>query len=398
MKKKYFILSLVAIILSACSEKELKIIDKKEARIDSLIMLMTLEEKIGQMNQLNSSGNVNDFREMIMSGEVGSFLNEIDPAKINEMQKIAVEESRLKIPLVFARDVIHGFKTILPIPLGQAASWNPELIKAGARIAAMEASEVGIRWTFTPMIDISRDPRWGRIAESLGEDPFLTSILGASMVKGFQGDSLSEYGSIAACIKHYAAYGAVEGGRDYNTVTISEQALREIYLPSFKASVDAGAATLMTSFNEINGIPSSCNEFLLKKVLRDEWKFDGAVVSDWSSVGEMITHGISTDGKDAAMKAANAGVEIEMVSSLYSQHLKELVKEGKVSEKAVNDAVRNILRLKFRLGLFTNPYVKINAKNSAYSEDHLKLAREFATQSIVLLKNKNRSLPIRKKY
>jgi beta-glucosidase len=396
IKKFNFLLPFIISIIFSCSNKKITAVDVLEARIDTLLHLMSLDEKIGQMNQLNSTGKVNDFFELIKSGQVGSFLNEIDPAKINEMQKIAVEECRLRIPLVFARDVIHGFKTILPIPLGQAATWNPELIEAGAGVAATEASETGIRWTFAPMIDISRDPRWGRIAESLGEDPLLTSILGASMVKGFQGKSLSASNSIAACVKHYAAYGAVEGGRDYNSVTTSEQALREIYLSSFKASVDAGAATLMTSFNEINGVPSSCNEFLLKKVLRDEWKFNGVVVSDWASVEELIPHGICVDGKDAAAKAANAGVDIEMVSSLFSQHLKELLKEGKVTEKAIDDAVRNILRLKYRLGLFKNPYVKINVKSSAYSEEHLKLARELATQSIVLLKNKRNILPLKK--
>lgn len=395
MKKLFILCTWVIVVLFSCNKNYLNTDAKIEARVDSLLTLMTLDEKIGQMNQLNSSGNVSEFSDLIKSGKVGSFLNEIDPAKINEMQKIAIEESRLKIPLVFARDVIHGFKTILPIPLGQAASWNPMLIETGARIAAIEASEVGIRWTFAPMIDISRDPRWGRIAESLGEDTYLTSILGAAMVKGFQGKKLSDSTSIAACIKHFAAYGAVEGGRNYNSVQISEQALRDIYLPSFKAAINAGSATLMTSFNEVNGIPSSCNNLLLQKILRHEWKFTGVVVSDWGSVGELISHGICNDGKDAAMNAVNAGVDIEMVSSLYSQHLKNLIKEGKVSEKTIDESVRNILRMKFKLGLFEKPYVAQNSKSTLYSAEHLKQAKELAIQSIVLLKNENKTLPIR---
>jgi beta-glucosidase len=382
-------------IILSCSKRNVSNDSIIEARVDSLLRIMTIEEKIGQMNQLNSSKNINDFKELIKSGSVGSFLNETDPANINEMQKIAVEQSRLKIPLVFARDVIHGFKTILPIPLGQSAAWNPGLVEAGARNAAIEASEAGIRWTFAPMLDVARDPRWGRIAESLGEDPYLASVLGASMVKGFQGEKLSGPNSIAACAKHFAAYGAVEGGRDYNSVVLSEQALRDVYLPSFKAAIDAGAATIMTSFNEINGVPSSCKQFLLKKVLRDEWNYKGTVVSDWGSVAEMITHGICTDGKDAALKAADAGVEIEMVSSLYVLHLKELLKEGKVKEKVIDGAVRNILRMKFRLGLFENPYVKLNKQSSLYSEEHLKMAKELATQSIVLLKNQDNILPLK---
>jgi beta-glucosidase len=395
MKKQLFLMVLVATVIASCTKK-LNSDDsaKTEAKVDSLLKLMTLEEKIGQMNQLNS-GKISDHKELIKNGQIGSILNEVDPAKINEFQHIAVEESRLKIPIIFARDVIHGFKTIFPIPLGQAASWNPSIIETGARVAAIESSEVGVRWTFAPMIDISRDPRWGRIAESLGEDPYLTSTLGAAMVRGFQGEKLSNPSSIAACLKHFACYGAAEGGRDYNTTFIPEVTLRDVYLPSFHAAVKAGAASLMSSFNEINGVPSSGNEFLLKKILRDEWKFDGVVVSDWASVAEMVTHGFCTDGKDAALKSANAGLDMEMASGLYIKDLANLVKEGKVKESVIDNAVRNVLRMKYRLGLFENPYTTIVAKSSSYAPDHLKQAKEAATQSVVLLKNENQTLPLK---
>ena len=395
MKKHLLLLAFATIVFDGCAKRQISVDRAKiEAKVDSLLSLMTLGEKIGQMSQLNSD-TVFDLKELIKKGQVGSILNEIDPAKINEFQRIAVKESRLGIPIIFARDVIHGFKTIFPIPLGQAASWNPSIIEEGARIAAIESSEVGIRWTFAPMIDIARDPRWGRIAESLGEDPYLTSSLGAAMVRGFQGEKLSSPNSIAACLKHFAGYGAVEGGRDYNTTFIPEPTLRDVYLPSFHACVNAGAASLMTSFNEINGVPSTGNAFLLRKILRDEWKFDGMVVSDWASVAEMISHGFCTDGKDAAMKAANAGLDMEMATPLFITHLTTLIKEGKVQEKVIDDAVRHVLRMKFRLGLFENPYTPTITKSSSYSADHLKKAKEAATQSIVLLKNENETLPLK---
>ncbi len=385
---------LITLLISNCRNK----ISKEaiiERRVDSLLKEMTIEEKIGQLSQLPSNGNVSDYKELIKNGKVGSFLNEIDPITINEMQRIAVEESRLKIPLIFARDVIHGFKTIFPIPLGQSASWDPELIEECARIAALEASEVGIRWTFAPMVDITRDPRWGRIAECLGEDPYLTSVLGVAMVKGFQGKSLSDPSTMAACMKHFAGYGAVEGGRDYNTTIIPEPILREVYLPPFKAAIEAGVATAMSSFNEINGVPSTGNELLLKKILRNEWKFDGVVVSDWGAVAEMIVHGYCANGKEAAMKAINSGVDMEMSTTLFSENMKSLIQEKKVDIKTIDNAVKNILRLKFRLGLFEKPYVTIPQNSIAYSETHLKVAKEAAIQSIVLLKNENNILPLK---
>lgn len=291
-----------------------------------------------------------------------------------------------------SRDVIHGYKTIFPIPLGQAASFNPQIVQDGARVAAIEASADGIRWTFAPMIDISRDPRWGRIAESCGEDPYLSSVMGVAMVKGFQGDSLNDPTSIAACAKHFIGYGAAEGGRDYNSTFIPERQLRNVYFPPFEAAAKAGCATFMTSFNDNDGIPSTGNSFILKDVLRDEWKYDGMVVTDWASTAEMISHGFCKDEKEAALKSVDAGIDMEMVSGTFIRHLEELVKEGKISEAAINNAVRNILRIKFRLGLFDNPYVNTD-QHVKYAPEHLAKAKEAAEQSVILLKNDRETLP-----
>ncbi|BEG99095.1 beta-glucosidase [Bacteroides sedimenti] len=355
---------------------------------------MTLEEKIGQMNQISSYGNLEEMSRLIKKGEVGSILNEIDPVRVNALQRLAIEESRLGIPLLIARDVIHGFKTIFPIPLGQAASFNPQIAEDGARVAAIEATSVGVRWTFAPMIDISRDARWGRIAESCGEDTYLTSVMGAAMIKGFQGDSLNDPTSMLACAKHFVGYGAAEGGRDYNSTHITERELRNVYLPPFEAATKQGAATFMTSFNDNDGIPSSGNPFILKTVLRNEWGFKGFVVSDWASIKEMVNHGFCADDKDAAMKAVNAGVDMEMVSYTYMNNLKDLIKEGKVSEKAIDDAVRNILRIKFRMGLFDKPYINEKATSVMYTPENLAKAKEAAVQSAILLKNDKNTLPI----
>lgn len=321
-----------------------------EGKVENLLTQMTLEEKLGQMNQL-SPWDFNDLAERVRKGEVGSILNLTDPAQIDSIQRIAVTESRLGIPLLVARDVIHGYKTILPIPLGQAASFNPELVEKGARMAAVEASAGGIRWTFAPMIDISRDPRWGRIAESCGEDPYLTSVMGTAMIKGFQGDSLNGATSMAACAKHFVAYGAAEGGRDYNSTFVPERVLRNVYLPPFEAAAKAGCATFMTSFNDNDGVPGTANKFVVKDILRNEWKYKGMVVSDWTSVSEMINHGFCTDAKDAAEKAVNAGVDMDMVSEAYIKNLKQSVFDSHVSMETIDNAVRNILRLKFRMGL-----------------------------------------------
>lgn len=394
MKTKFLIAVYIACtVFVSCNSSQQT---EEEKKIENLLSQMTLEEKLGQMNQLCYDGNTyTDWNKELQSGRVGSVLNITDTAKINEFQRIVVNESRLGIPIIIGRDVIHGFKTIFPIPLGQAASFNPETVKIGAEIAAVEARSVGITWTFAPMLDISRDPRWGRIAESLGEDPYLASQLGAAMVQGFQGDDLSSQNTIAACVKHFIGYGAAEGGRDYNTTNIPPHLLRNIYLPPFNSAIKTGAATLMTSFNDNDGIPASGNRFLLRDVLRNEWNFDGFVVSDWASMEEMIPHGFAKDGKQVAEISLNAGVDMEMVSEQYIKHLPELLKEGKVSEKLIDDAVRNILRVKFRLGLFERPYIDMQAPSVLYAENHLKAAREAAMESAILLKNDNNTLPLK---
>lgn len=383
---KYLIMTAAsALAICGCSEK-----DETEKKIDDLLSRMTLHEKIGQMNQLSGGDWLTEAAE---KGEVGSILNCVDPAEINRVQKAAVERSRLGIPILVSRDVIHGFKTIFPIPLGLAATFDPELVESGARVAAVEAASCGVRWTFSPMLDISRDPRWGRIAESSGEDPYLDAVMGAAMVRGYQGNGDST--SIAACLKHFVGYGATEGGRDYNTVELSERTLRNVYFPAFQAGVDAGAMTLMTSFNTIDGVPSTGNKWLLQDILRGEWGFDGMIVTDWNSSGEMIMHGFAKDLKDATDLAVNAGVEMDMMSYGYISFIEELVKEKKISEKQIDDAVRDILRLKFRLGLFDNPYVKEEGSGDVlYAPPHLEAAKQSAIESAILLKNDN-ALPLK---
>lgn len=382
---KYLMTAAAALAICGCSEK-----DETEKKIDDLLSRMTLHEKIGQMNQLSGGDWLTEAAE---KGEVGSILNCVDPAEINRIQKAAVERSRLGIPILVSRDVIHGFKTIFPIPLGLAATFDPELVESGARVAAVEAASCGVRWTFSPMLDISRDPRWGRIAESSGEDPYLDAVMGAAMVRGYQGNGDST--SIAACLKHFVGYGATEGGRDYNTVELSERTLRNVYFPAFQAGVDAGAMTLMTSFNTIDGVPSTGNKWLLQDVLRGEWGFDGMIVTDWNSSGEMIMHGFAKDLKDATDLAVKAGVEMDMMSYGYISFIEELVKEKKISEKQIDDAVRDILRLKFRLGLFDNPYVnEEGSKDVLYAPSHLEAAKQSAIESAILLKNDN-ALPLK---
>lgn len=366
-----------------------------EKEINALLSKMTLDEKIGQMNQLSYYETNDQLLTQIKKGEIGSLLNIIDPVEVNKVQKTALENSRLGIPLIIGRDVIHGLKTVFPIPLGQAASFDPQLVEAGARVAATESRELGINWTFAPMLDISRDARWGRIAESLGEDPYLAGELGAAMVKGFQGNDLSSPTSIAACVKHFIGYGAAEGGRDYNSTNIPPHLLHNVYLVPFKKAIDAGAATLMTSFNDNDGIPASGNDYLLKDVLRKDWKFDGFVVSDWASMAEMIAHGYAKDGKDVARISANAGLDMEMVSGTYPKYLKELVQSGQVAMADIDNSVRNILRVKYRLGLFKNPYVDTSKTSTIYSQTHLQEARKAAVESAILLKNEGNLLPLK---
>ncbi len=358
-----------------------------ERRVDRLLAQMTLAEKIGQMNQVSAGGEVANYAEALRGGQIGSILNEVDPVKINEFQRIAVEESRLGIPLLVGRDVIHGFHTVFPIPLGLAATFDPALVEEGARIAALEATAQGVRWTFSPMLDIARDPRWGRIAEGSGEDTWLDARMGEAMVRGYQGAQWDTT-AMAACIKHFAGYGAAEGGRDYNSTFLTERQLRNEYLPPFEAAVRAGALTLMTSFNDNDGVPSTANRFILKDILRDEWGFDGMVVTDWDSMGEMIAHGYGADRKEVALQAIGAGVDMDMMTFGYLSHLEELVRSGAVKESAVDAAVRNILRTKVLLGLFEHPYVDAQAAAGVqYAPAHLDAARRSAEESAVLLKN-----------
>ncbi|MEO9571969.1 MAG: glycoside hydrolase family 3 N-terminal domain-containing protein [Polaribacter sp.] len=402
--KKVLLLLLLLVTFISCKENEESSFVKdtsQEAKIEALLAKMTLEEKIGQTNLRGVSSRANslpkDLKESVRKGNIGAFLNIMNLDYVDELQRIAVEESPNGIPLIFGRDVIHGFKTMFPIPLGLAATWDAQIVEKSSEIAAFEASAYGIRWTFAPMLDIARDSRWGRIAESPGEDPYLATILGAAYVKGFQGDDLSNPYTMAASAKHYIAYGAAIGGRDYNTVDMSEQLLRNVYLPPFKSAIDAGSATVMSSFNEINGVPATGNEFLLKDVLRGELQFDGFVVSDWDSVIEMVAHGYASDKKHAGELAAKAGLDMEMTSTAYENHLKELIKENKVTIAELNDFVRNILRVKFRLGLFENPYRNKEHTGNFYAENHLKEAKKAAIKSAVLLKNKQSILPLSEK-
>lgn len=356
---------------------------------------MTLEEKIGQMCQLNASeGYAPDYLGAdLRAGRVGSVLNVVERDTVKELQRIAVEESRLGIPLLVGRDVIHGFKTILPIPLGQAATWNSELVTDGARLAAYEASRSGVNWTFAPMIDVSRDARWGRIAESLGESVHLSNVLAAAMVQGFQGQDLSAPGAVAACAKHFAGYGAVESGRDYATTNIPETKLRNVYLRPFKAAVDANVASIMTSFSDLNGVPATANDFLLKQVLRDEWEFDGLVVSDWDSIRQLHIHGLTENDMESAFEACSAGVDMEMAGDAFARNLAELVANERISPARIDTAVGNILRVKFRLGLFENPY-KTTESVPEIESRALETAKETALQSVVMLKNDHLTLPL----
>ena len=360
-----------------------------EAKVERLLGQMTLEEKICQMTQV-AGGYVSEDLEAQVRGGIGSMLNSLGE-EANHYQRIAVEESRLGIPMLFGRDVVHGFRTIFPIPLGQAATFDPELVEAGAAFAAQEAMQAGIRWTFSPMVDVARDPRWGRVAEGYGEDTYLNSVMGAATVRGYQGkdyDPVTKQGQIqvAACVKHFAGYAVSEGGRDYNTTWIPEVQLREVYLPPFKAALDAGAASVMCAFNDLNGVPMSANKHLNVDILRGEWQFDGVMLSDWASSAQMVVHGNCEDLREAAVLSVNAQVEMDMEGHGYPLHLKELVEQGRVSERQIDDCVRDILRLKFRLGLFENPYCAVE-QPQYYSAEALAASQCAAEESVVLLKN-----------
>ncbi len=357
---------------------------------------MTVEEKVGQLVQYSAGQPTGpgtgrtDYDDMIARGQIGSLFNVTDPHEINRYQKIAMEKSRLHIPILFGLDVIHGFKTEFPIPLGLASTWDPSIVEKASHVAAMEASADGIRWTFSPMVDIARDARWGRMAEGAGEDPFLGSAMAAAYVRGYQGSSLNAKDSIAACVKHYVGYGAAEAGRDYNSTEISEHTLRQYYLPPFHAAVEAGTASLMSAFNSLNGVPSTANPFTLKSILRKEWGFRGLVVSDWNAVGELIPHGIATDGATAARKAFLAGVDMDMVSSLYHDNLQQIVNSGQAPPAELDEAVRHVLRVKLALGLFEHPFVDEEAASKAlYRPESIALAQTAAERSFVVLKNAN---------
>jgi len=371
-----------------------------EQRVDALLSQMTLAEKLGQLQQLDgeSDGNFRpEHLELIRKGLLGSTLNVRGAQRTNQVQRVAMTESRLKIPVLFGFDVIHGYRTIFPIPLAEASSWDPALAERSAAVAAQEANNAGVRWTFAPMLDIARDPRWGRITEGAGEDPFLGAAFARARVRGFQGDDYGATDKVLACAKHWVAYGAAEGGRDYNTTDLSENTLREIYFPPFKAAVDAGVGTVMSSFNAINGVPATANAFTLTKVLRDEWKFDGFVVSDYTSVKELINHGLVANEEDAAAVALNAGVEMEMVSRSYNAFGPKLLQQNKLSMATIDEAVRRILRIKFRLGLFDRPYTdEAREPSSLLRPDSIRLAREIAGRSMVLLKNDRDTLPLNK--
>ena len=378
MKSRIFLLiALVAMV--SCQSK-----DPVERRIDKLLSQMTLEEKIAQMTQVCGGQISDNIADQIRNG-AGSMLNSVG-AEADYYQHIAVEESRLGIPMIFARDVIHGFRTIFPIPLGQAATFDPDIVEEGARIAAEEAVQAGLRWTFSPMVDVARDPRWGRVAEGYGEDTYLASVMGAAAVRGYQGnDSVVR---MAACVKHFAGYAVSEGGRDYNSTWIPEVQLRETYLPPFKAAIDAGSLSIMCAFNDLNGVPASGNKHLNVDILREEWQFDGVLVSDWASLQNMNNQGNSANLKEATKLCANAQMDMDMESKGYPRHLKELVEEGEVSEDIIDNCVRNILRMKFRLGLFDNPYCY--TENPEYfTPESLSAAQKAAEESAVLLKNNN---------
>lgn len=406
MKNKYIsflsILMLVVFQITGVQAQK-KSIDQK---VNDLLKKMTLEEKIGQLNQYNDDGDAtgpvtvdSDKSNQIRNGQVGSLLNVKGTKRTKDWQKIAME-SRLKIPLLFGQDVIHGYKTTFPIPLAESCSWDLDAMQLGARVAATEAAASGIHWTFAPMVDIARDPRWGRVMEGAGEDPYLGSQIAIARVKGFQGNQLGDLDALMACAKHFAAYGAAIGGRDYNSVDMSERLLWEVYLPPFKAAVDAGAATFMNSFNDLNGIPATGNKMLQRDILKGKWNFKGFVVSDWGSVGEMINHGNVKDGYEAAISAITAGSDMDMESRSYKNNLAKLVKDKKVPVALIDDAVRRILKKKFELGLFDDPYRFSNPEREQKelnNPEHPKIARQVAAKSIVLLKNENGLLPLSKK-
>ena len=411
MRKKVLILGLCLLgVTHSLSSKDKKSIplykDAKapiEKRIDDLISRMTLEEKILQLNQytLGRNNNVNNVGEEVkkVPSEIGSLIYfDINPELRNSMQKKAMEESRLGIPIIFGYDAIHGFRTIYPISLGQACSWNPGLVEQACAVSAQEARMSGVDWTFSPMIDVARDPRWGRVAEGYGEDPYTNGVFAAASVRGYQGDDMSAENRMAACLKHYVGYGASEAGRDYVYTEISAQTLWDTYLLPYEMGVKAGAVTLMSSFNDISGVPGSANPYIMTEILKKRWKHDGFIVSDWGAVEQLKNQGLAATKKDAAWYAFNAGLEMDMMSHAYDRHLKELVEEGKVTMAQVDESVRRVLRVKFRLGLFERPYTPVtNEKDRFFRPQSMAVAAQLAAESMVLLKNDNQILPLTNK-
>lgn len=413
IRKKYSLVGLLCLTVAftACSQSSSKSGDDPiDEKVEALLAKMTLEEKVGQMNQYSgfwdatgpapAEGDAKNKYEHLKKGWVGSVLNVRGAKQAREMQKMVVENSRLGIPLIFGLDVIHGHKTLAPIPLGEAASWDLEAIRKSAEVAAREASAVGINWTFAPMVDISRDARWGRVMEGAGEDPYLGAKIGVARIKGFQGDDLSDPHTIAACAKHFAGYGFAEAGRDYNTVDVGTSTLYNIIFPPFKAAVEADVKTVMNSFNILNGVPATGNAFLQRQILKGKWGFNGFVISDWGSGMEMMAHGYARDLKHVAELSANAGSDMDMESYAYVKYLAELVREGKVKEADVDDAVRRILGVKFELGLFDDPYRYCSEEREnelLYNKDHMDAVLDVARKSIVLLKNEKNVLPLSKK-
>lgn len=391
-------LRLAAVVLLACGfAAAQKLSDQEiERRVNDLLQKMTIEEKTGQLTQY--AGNNPQTMEMIKQGKVGSLLGVLGVDQANAAQRAAVEGSRLHIPLILGYDVIHGYRTVFPVPLASAGSFDPELIERAERVAAKESTASGVKWVFAPMVDIARDPRWGRIVEGNGEDPYLGSVIAAAKVRGFQGKDMSDPDSVVACAKHYVAYGAVEGGRDYNTVDISEQLLREVYLPPFRAAVDAGTGTLMSAFQDLNGIPASANHHTLTDILRGEWRFNGFVVSDWGATHELIAHGAAANDAEASFRALTAGVDMDMVDGAYISSVPALVQSGRLPASVVDEAVRRILRIKFKAGLFEHPYADSQReKTDILTPENREVARKLAFESMVLLQNKNNLLPLNRK-
>ena len=390
--------AVVSILLLVCSlaAPAQQLSDQQiESRVNALLQQMTIEEKAGQLTQF--AGRSPETMDLIRQGKVGSLLGVLGAQQANEAQRVAVEQSRLKIPLILGYDVIHGFRTVFPVPLASAGSFDPQLIEQAERVAAKEASASGLKWVFTPMVDVARDPRWGRIVEGAGEDPYLGSVVAAAKIRGLQGKSMADPKSVVACAKHYVAYGATEGGRDYNTVDISEQLLREVYLPPFHAAVEAGAGTLMSAFQDLNGVPASANHHTLTDILREEWKFNGFVVSDWSAPHELIAHGTAADDAQAAFESLTAGVDMDMVDGAYLKQIPGLVKSGKLPISVVDEAVRRVLRVKFQAGLFDHPYADPNReKTDILTPESLEIARKLAQESLVLLENRGDVLPLSK--